>query len=157
MALKQMNYESASFDAPTYKGGRLSPEEIVEKMAETNFEHRHAIDQLKQLEIKHATLKATITTVVHALRPDLLLNEEARELMIEAMEDPKFKVTVDFTNAVVFLEQREVMGKYQHYEMVAKRAEKQYDQLVSMLIWEQSKNKRDYQELMSLPAGVSGP
>jgi hypothetical protein len=156
MALREVNYATATFDDPEWSGGSLTSDEIIEKMGETNFEHRHAIKELKKIELEKNIKESKTTLIIHAQRSDLLQNPEARKLFEDCMEDPKFKATVDFVNSLVYVEHQAIMEKYKHYEMIAKRAERQYEQLCSMLIWEQSKNKREGQELMSMSGGALG-
>ena len=156
MALREVSYGTATIEDPEYSGISLTADEIIEKMGETNFEHRHAIKELKKIELEKSIKEAKATLIIHAQRTDLLQNPEARRLFEDCIEEPKFRATVDFVNSLIYVEHQEIMEKYKHHEMVAKRAEKQYEQLCSMLIWEQSKNKREGQELMSLSGGALG-
>jgi hypothetical protein len=156
MALREVNYDTATIEEPQWSGGSLTSDEIIEKMGETNFEHRNAIKELKKIELEKNITESKLTLIIHAQRSDLLKNPEAKKLFEDAMEDPRFRATVDFVNSLIYVEAQVIMERYKHFEMIAKRAEKQYEQLCSMLIWEQSKNKREGHELMTLAGGAVG-
>lgn len=146
MGLTKLTIQTGNYEIPEFPAGPMSPEDIQEKMAQSSYLHRHAIEQLKRVEREKTIAEAQITLAVQAKRVDLLTDPAAVELFNNAMEDPKFKPTIDFTNSLVYVEARPIMEEYQFWENIAKREEKQFQMLVSQQMWYMSENKRTVAE-----------
>lgn len=125
-----------------------NPEELLQLMGKSAWEFRQATKKLGQLE-KEKNIRARATSAALILRDvSQIKNEYLKAHLVECFEDPKFKLTVDAVENFTYLENREIIEEYNYQEKEAKHAEKTFDMASKMLMWHQSKMKRDGVEAM---------
>lgn len=122
---------------------KKTPDQLLALMSRSAFEYHYATQRLREIESVKTVREHQLRIILLSKRIDLIQNEKLRAHLVLMFEDPKHKWTIDSINSVIYLEQKELMDKYNRYEKIAKQAEKEHDMWNAQLMWHQSQNKLD--------------
>lgn len=123
-------------------------EELQQKMAQAEYEFSFASEQLDKLEVSKTIREMKTKVILSSRQFHLLQNEKLRAHLIECFSvDPKFKITGDLYAVFTHIEHQEIFDKYNFYEKMAKRAEKDHEMLSKQMSGMQTKVRFAGQEL----------
>ena len=135
------------FEVPSYTGPGYSPEELLQKMAHSEYEYDFAKRKVEALEVKKL-VRENKTKVIMASRSfHLLQNEKLRQHLEDCFTlDPKFRITGELYEAFVYIEHQQIFDEYSFYEKLMKRAHDQHEMLGRQLSYHQTKLKQEQNE-----------
>lgn len=122
---------------------KLSPDELLEKMANAAYVFEFANGQMKKLKQRYLIHRQKARVLIGAKALHLLQNEPLKVHLKVIFDDPKYKPTVTDVDSYVYLETIATSEPYELAKATAMEAKEEYELWQGQLMWYMSVNKRE--------------